>query len=163
MKPNPYFLHVDVSQQSLSLYENDILIKNYLVSTGKNGVGEVYGSEQTPRGLHVIRAKIGANALPNTVFIQRRPTGEIYSPELRKAEPTRDWILTRIFWLSGLEVGKNRLGKVDTMRRYIYIHGTPEENIMGTPGSRGCIRMKNNDIIELFDHVPVGTRMLIKE
>ncbi|MFZ2315525.1 MAG: L,D-transpeptidase [Gammaproteobacteria bacterium] len=156
-------LEVTVSQQTLSVFDNDKLIKQYSVSTGKNGVGEMFGSEQTPRGRHIIRAKIGANSEANTVFIGRRPTGEIFNETLQAKFPGRDWILTRIFWLSGLEKGKNRLGRVDTMRRYVYIHGTPDQVALGVPGSRGCIRMRNADIIELFDIVPVGAEIAIIE
>ncbi|HVY53176.1 MAG TPA: L,D-transpeptidase, partial [Gammaproteobacteria bacterium] len=135
----------------------------YLISTAKNGAGEQYGSEQTPRGLHIIRAKIGQGAAPNTVFVKRRPTGEICTPEFKQQHPGRDWILTRILWLSGTEVGKNRLGRVDTMRRYIYVHGTPDDVVMGLPGSRGCIRMRNEELIELFNLIPVKTPVLIIE
>lgn len=131
------------------------------ISTGRKGVGEVNGSEQTPRGWHQVRAKIGGGQPENAVFVARRPTGEIYAPEMRTAYPGRDWILTRILWLSGLEPGKNRLGKVDTMRRFIYIHGCPDEDAMGIPGSRGCIKMRNRELIDFFDRVPVGTRVHI--
>lgn len=127
------------------------------VSTARNGVGEQYGSEKTPRGRHYVRAKIGAGLPANAVLVSRRPTGEIYSPALRAAFPDRDWILTRILWLCGQEKGRNRLGTVDTMRRYIYIHGCPDEDPMGVPSSRGCIKMRNADLIALFDRVPVGT------
>lgn len=153
------FLQIHVPTQKLFVYVNNQIVREYIISTAKNGVGEVNGSEQTPRGWHIIRAKIGAKQLSNTVFVNRRPTGEIYTPELRKLYPERDWILTRILWLSGLEPGKNRLGNVDTMRRYVYFHGTPDENKMGSPGSRGCIRMSNQDMIELFDWIPVGTKV----
>lgn len=156
-------LEVHVPSQKMAVFDKGKQIKEYLISTAKNGVGEMLGSEQTPRGWHIIRAKIGGDCAPNTVFIARRPTGEVYTPELRAKFPQRDWILTRIFWLSGLEVGKNRLGDMDTMRRYIYIHGAPDDIAMGLPGSRGCIRMSNENIIELFSHAPVGTRLLIKE
>lgn len=156
------FLKVDLIHQVLMVLQNEQIIKKYRISTGKNGIGEQYGSGKTPRGLHIIRAKIGANSPLNTVFIRRRPTGEIYSPELRAQFPERDWILTRILWLSGLEVGKNRLGQVDTMRRYIYIHGTPDDVELGKPGSKGCIRMHNQDIIELFDNVPAYTQILLE-
>ena len=115
------------------------------------------GSYCTPLGAHIIRAKIGAGLPENTVFVGRRPTGELYTPELSEQFPKRDWILTRILWLSGCEVGFNRLGDVDTMRRYIYIHGSPDSVHMGEPGSIGCIRMRNADIVELFDLVPAGT------
>ncbi|MDR3491192.1 MAG: L,D-transpeptidase [Gammaproteobacteria bacterium] len=158
-----FFLKAIIATQELLVYQDDKLVKTYAISTAKNGAGEVFGSEQTPRGLHQIRAKIGRNVPPNTVFVKRRPTGEIYSPELKNLYPDRDWILTRIFWLSGLEVGKNRLGKVDTMRRYIYIHGTPDDTKMGQPGSKGCIRMRNHDLIEMFNIVPCFTSLLIQE
>lgn len=157
----PVTLEVDIATQSLRVCEAGREVKRYLISTGKNGVGEQFGSEQTPRGAHYIRAKIGAGQPANAVFVGRRPTGECYSLAMRAQYPNRDWILTRIFWLCGREVGKNRLGKVDTMRRYIYIHGTPDDVEMGVPGSRGCIRMRNSDIIELFDQIPVGTSITI--
>lgn len=156
-------LKVSIAKQQLTVYENDNLMREYAVSTAKNGAGEIAGSEKTPRGWHVIRAKIGDQCAVNTVFVERRPTGEIYKPELKLQYPQRDWILTRIMWLSGLEVGKNRLGNVDTMRRYVYIHGTPDETGMDIPGSRGCIRMRNEDLIELFNTIPVQTHVLIEE
>lgn len=133
----------------------------YSVSTSRNGPGELEGSFCTPRGAHIVRAKIGAGQPMNTVFVRRRPTGEIWTPELGERFPGRDWILTRILWLSGCEPGKNRLGDVDTMRRYIYIHGSPDSVPMGGPGSIGCIRMRNQDIVELFDRVPAGTAVRI--
>ena len=107
------------------------------------------------------RAKIGAGLPENTVFVGRRPTGERYTPELLAQFPKRDWILTRILWLSGCEVGFNRLGNVDTMRRFIYIHGSPDSVQMGRPGSIGCIRMRNTDIVELFDRIAIGTTVNI--
>lgn len=133
------------------------VLMHVLVSTSKNGVGEQKGSYQTPQGRHRVRAKIGAGAAFNTVFVGRRKTGEIWSPELAAGNPNRDWILTRILWLSGMEPGKNRFGEVDTMRRYIYLHGSPDSVEMGEPGSIGCIRMKNSDIVSLFDLAPAGT------
>ncbi len=156
-------LHVSIEKQALTILNNGQCIKSYPISTAKNGVGELAGSEKTPRGKHKIRAKIGKDCAINTVFKERRPTGEIYSPELKKTHPNRDWILTRILWLSGLEIGKNRLGNQDTMRRYIYIHGTPDEVDMNVPGSRGCIRMRNNDLIELFDQIACYTTVYIEE
>ena len=154
---------IDIPSQTLSLFEDDKLIRSYSVSTAKNGVGQEYGSECTPLGKHYIRAKIGANAPVNTVYIARRPTGEIYSPDLAKQHPGRDWILTRIMWLCGLEYGKNRhSGNLDTMRRKIYIHGTPDSIQMGIPRSRGCIRMRNDDVIELFGIVEPGIPVEIK-
>ena len=143
---------IDVARQELILAE-----RRYAISTSKNGLGEANGSFCTPRGRHLVRAKIGAGQPLNAVFVRRRPTGEIWTPALHAAYPGRDWILTRILWLSGCEPGFNRLGKVDTMRRYIYIHGAPESADMGKPGSIGCIRMRNADIVELFDLVPPYT------
>lgn len=157
------FIEVSIAEQRLRLYEEGKIVMDVLISTASKGAGEMRGSEQTPRGWHTIRAKIGAEAPVNTVFKGRRPTGEIYTPELGTAQPGRDWMLTRILWLSGLEPGKNRLGIVDTMRRYIYIHGTPDEEPMGIPASHGCIRMRNEDMVELFDRVPAGTPILISE
>ena len=150
-------IRIDAAQQELTLLEGDKVIKCYAVSTAKNGLGEKNGSFQTPRGRHIVRAKIGAGQPPGTVFVRRRPTGEVWSRELHAQYPGRDWILTRILWLSGKEPGKNRLGDVDTMRRYIYIHGSHELAEMGKPGSIGCIRMRNKDIEELYDLVPPYT------
>lgn len=153
-------IFISLPGQTLALYdETGILQRCYAVSTARNGVGELRGSFRTPRGFHVIRAKIGAQQPENTVFVRRRPTGEIWTPELAAAHPGRDWILTRILWLSGCEPGYNRLGDVDTMRRYIYLHGSPDTAEMGVPGSIGCVRMRNAEIIELFDCVPVKTRV----
>jgi len=156
-------LDIDIGSQTLRVMEGEQETARFRVSTARNGPGELQGSEQTPRGWHRIRARIGAGQPVNTGFVGRRPTGEIYTPALRAAHPERDWILTRILWLSGLEPGRNRLGKVDTMRRYIYIHGCPEEDAMGIPGSHGCIKMHNADMLALFDLVQPGTRVLIHE
>ena len=156
-------IHIRLDLQYLDLYEeNEELIERFAVSTATKGPGELRGSNCTPRGAHIIRAKIGAGQPEGTVFVGRRPTGEIYSPELAAKYGKRDWILTRILWLSGCERGFNRLGPVDTMRRYIYIHGTPDTVELGKPGSHGCIRMRNCDIIRLFDQVPVGTPVFIE-
>ena len=133
------------------------------MSASKQGAGELNGSYCTPRGKHLIRAKIGAGQPINTVFVERRPTGEIYTPALAARFPGRDWILTRLLWLSGCEPGFNRLGRVDTMRRCIYIHGSPDSVELGKPGSIGCIRMRNQDIVELFDFVPILTPVEIFE
>lgn len=160
---NAPWIHVENSKQCLQLKAGQQILFQTTVSTALKGLGELHGSECTPRGWHVIRAKIGANYPCNTVFVSRRPTGESYTAELRAKYPDRDWILTRILWLSGLEPDKNRLGSVDTMRRYIYIHGSPDEDIMGIPSSHGCIKMSNQDVIRLFDLVQVGTRVNIAE
>ena len=157
-------IEISIPDQTLKLFSDEGKeLKRYSVSTSRHGAGEVEGSLRTPRGEHIVRAKIGAGQPPTTVFQGRRPTGEIWTPGLGERFPGRDWILTRILWLSGREVGKNRLGNVDTMRRYIYIHGSPDSVPMGTPGSIGCIRMRNDDIVDLFDRVPAGTPVRIAE
>lgn len=157
-------IKISIAEQTLDLLdETGKLIKRYSVSTAKNGAGEQNGSFKTPRGKHVVRAKVGGGQPINTVFVERRPTGETYSPELAAQFPARDWILTRILWLSGCEVGFNRLGNVDTMRRCVYIHGSPDTAQMGKPGSHGCVRMHNHDLVDLFDRVPTGTPVFISE
>ena len=157
-------IEIDVGKQTLVVRDGKgKSLKTYSVSTAKKGVGEKNGSLCTPRGRHIIRAKIGSGQAENTVFVRRRPTGETWSPDLHAKHPGRDWMLTRILWLSGKEPGRNRLGEVDTMRRYIYIHGSPDTAEMGKPGSIGCIRMRNRDIVELFDLVPPYTQVEISE
>lgn len=157
-------IFIRTPQQLLELVDdNGAVIKRYSISTASNGLGEKSGSNCTPRGRHIIRAKIGGGMPANTVFRGRRPTGEIYSEQLAADNPGRDWILTRILWLSGCEPGFNRLGDVDTMRRYIYIHGCPDSAPMGKPASIGCVRMRNAEIIELFDLAPAGTPVEICE
>lgn len=157
-------IEISIPRQTLVLSDGRrTVLKTYRVSTAKKGAGEKNGSLQTPRGRHIVRAKIGAGQPLNTVFVRRRATGEVWSAELHGKFPGRDWILTRILWLSGCEPGKNRLGDVDTMRRYIYIHGSPDSAEMGKPGSIGCIRMRNADIVELFDLVAPYTSVEIKE
>ena len=158
------YIRVSLANQRLELLDgSNRLLMDVAVSTSANGPGELMDSNCTPRGWHVIRARIGAHAAVNTVFVGRRPTGEVYSPQLCAREPRRDWILTRILWLSGVERGRNRLGRVDTMRRYIYIHGAPDETPMGCVGSHGCVRMRNAQLVELFERVAVGTRVYIGE
>ena len=155
-------LHIDLTTQRLHLLEEGgVCVKSYAVSTGANGPGELIGSGCTPRGEHRIRAKIGAGMPIGTVFKGRRPTGEIWTPELNAQYPGRDWILTRILWLCGNQPGFNRLGTVDSMRRYIYIHGTPDDQPMGEARSHGCIRMRNEDVREVFDRAPVGALVKI--
>ena len=156
-------IEISISKQKLSLFDTDNILKTYIVSTAKNGPGELMDSECTPRGKHIISEKIGAASPVNSVFVGRLPTGEIYEPALRELHPERDWILTRILWLSGTEEGKNKGGNVDSRDRYIYIHGAPEDVEMGCPGSRGCVRMRNKDIIELFELVEVGTEVVIND
>jgi hypothetical protein len=153
-------IEIRLSTQMLS-FSKEGMLREYPISSALNGAGQQSGSGCTPLGQHYIRAKIGQNLPVNTVFVARRPTGEIYSEQLAQQFPERDWILTRILWLSGRELGYNRLGKVDSMRRYIYIHGTPDSEPMGVPMSHGCIRMRNVDLVELFDMTPIGTQVLI--
>ena len=157
-------IEIKIKLQNLDVMDNNqVRIKSYRISSAINGVGQKKDSFCTPLGKHIVRAKIGSDQPINTVFIKRRPTGEIYTPELGASYPGRDWILTRILWLSGCELGFNRLGVVDTMRRFIYIHGSPNCINMGKPGSIGCIRMFSTDLLELFDLVDVGTEVNIKE
>lgn len=156
-------IEVSIAAQTLRLFKSDRLEREWRVSTASNGAGEQSGSECTPRGAHIVRAKIGAGQPLNAVFRGRRPTGEIYSETLAERDPDRDWVLTRILWLSGCEPGRNRLGNVDSMRRYIYIHGTPDSEPMGEPRSHGCVRMRNDDLLQLFKRVDVGCPVLIHE
>ena len=157
-------IRISIASQTLTLFDGaDQVLARYPVSTASRGAGELRGSYCTPCGKHLIRARIGAGQPINAVFVARRPSGEVYSPQLAAAFPERDWILTRILWLSGCVPQRNRLGCVDTMRRYIYIHGTPDSSPMGVPRSHGCIRMRNADIIDLFDRVPVYSAVEIVE
>ena len=158
---NPHLV-VDIDTQRLTLFAGAHARRQYPVSTGANGVGEDYGSGCTPRGLHRVRLRIGAGCPVGTVFRGRRPTGEIHDAALAAAHPERDWILTRILWLTGCEPGRNRGGRVDTLRRFIYIHGCPDSEPMGVPRSHGCIRMRNRDLLELFEQTPNGTLVDIR-
>lgn len=155
-------IQIHLATQQLVLHsDNGAILLECAVSTAKNGAGEINNSGCTPRGKHRIRAKIGAGCAENTVFVRRRPTGEVYSPALAAQHPQRDWILTRILWLTGCESGFNRGGHCDTLRRFIYLHGTPDSEPMGVPLSHGCIRMRNADIMRLFDAVTCGTAVEI--
>ncbi len=156
-------IEINISKQNLRLLDGDKLIKEYRISTAKNGAGELMDSECTPRGEHIIREKIGAACEANTVFVGRQATGEIYHPELRAQFPDRDWILTRILWLGGCEQDRNKGANVDSYDRYIYIHGSPDDVAMGAAGSKGCVRMRNDDIIELFELVENNTSVNIIE
>lgn len=159
----PLRIEISLSEQRLCLADGNAVRFEAPVSTAARGPGEEKDSFCTPRGTHVVRARIGEGVPLSTVFVGRRPSGEIYTPALGRAYPGRDWILTRILWLSGLEPGRNRLGNVDTMQRYIYIHGAPDEVRLGVPGSHGCIRMSSREVVELFDRVPAGTEVRIRE
>lgn len=156
-------IDIDIGKQALCLFDGETLLREYTVSTAANGVGQQEGSGCTPLGRHRIRARIGTGQPSGAVFVGRRPTGEVWSPQLAAEYPQRDWILSRILWLSGEQPGFNRLGNVDSMRRFIYIHGTPDSEPMGIPCSHGCVRMRNADVLELFDLVPVGCPVLIHE
>lgn len=152
---------INLRLQKLTLWEatpeGERKLCEYPVSTARNGAGEAEGSYCTPRGLHRIAQKIGADAPLFSVFKARVPTGEIWTPELEAKAPGSDWILSRILWLEGMEPAKNQGGTVDSQARYIYIHGTNEESKIGTAVSHGCIRMRNTDVADLFERVPVGT------
>lgn len=156
-------LDISIAAQRLELREHRQVKLVFPVSTAKNGAGEQMGSECTPTGWHKIRAKIGAGLPLKAIFVGRRPTGEIYTPELASRFPERDWILSRILWLGGIEPGRNRYGRVDSTWRYIYIHGCPDELMQGKPESHGCIRMKNQHVVELFDYVDTGLTINIHE
>ncbi len=154
-------VHINITDQTLSIHDGSLFVKQFSISSALNGVGQQQGSGKTPLGRHYIRAKIGRDCAPNTVFVGRRDTGEIYDDNLAKKYPARDWILSRILWLCGQQVGLNRLGNVDSMARYIYIHGTPDSEPMGVAKSHGCIRMRNCDVLELFDWVPINAPVTI--
>jgi len=155
-------VNISIYDQLLRLTFNNE-VTEYSISTSKLGAGQQKGTNQTPLGRHKVRAKIGTKAYENSVFVGRRSTGEIYTPKLAAQFPKRDWILTRILWLSGCEIGHNRLGNVDSMQRFIYIHGTPDSEPMGRAESHGCIRMRNSDVIELFEALDVGSPILIQQ
>jgi len=157
------YLDIDISTQRLSLFQGDACIKRYVISTAKNGAGEKNGSGCTPKGWHSIRIKIGTDAPINSVFVGRRATGEIYNGKLAEQFPNRDWILSRILWLSGSDSGINRGSGCDSLARFIYIHGTPDTEPMGIPLSHGCVRMVNHDMLELFDLVEAGMKVFLHE
>jgi len=156
-------LHISLADQRLYGFADGQLVLRLPVSTALNGPGERNGSGCTPRGRHQVRARIGEGLPLGAVLRGRRWTGEVWTPELHAQHPGRDWILTRILWLSGCEPGRNRLGEVDTFRRYIYLHGTPDTEPLGIPLSHGCIRLRNADLLELFPRVPVHCPVNIEE
>lgn len=157
--PTDATIVIRLREQRLRLVQDGIERLAFDVSTASRGAGCLQGSGCTPTGLHRIRAKVGAGCAPGTVFVGRRATGEVYTPTLGEREPGRDWILTRILWLDGLEHGINKGGEVDTLRRFVYIHGTADEASIGRPASHGCVRMRNADIVRLFEAVRCGTRV----
>ncbi len=157
------YLHVSIAEQRMYAFAQQQLVRCYTISTALNGPGELNGSGCTPRGMHYIRAKIGADLPLGAVLRGRRWTGEVWSPSLQEAFPDRDWILSRILWLSGSELARNRMGDCDTFRRYIYMHGTADEHLLGQAYSHGCIRMHNTDIIELYDDLADACPVEISE
>ncbi|MBT3196425.1 MAG: L,D-transpeptidase [Gammaproteobacteria bacterium] len=156
-------IRISLKRQQLTLYREGKEPLTYSVSTALRGAGEQWNSGCTPRGRHHVRIKIGAGCPLNSVFVGRRYSGEIYSEPLARQYPDRDWILSRILWLSGDESGLNRGGNIDTLRRMIYIHGTPDCEPMGVPRSHGCVRMRSGDVMDLFERVAVGTTVWIEE
>ena len=159
----PYHLHISCQTQILSVYIENKLLNTYFISTGIKGTGQQINSGRTPLGWHCVAEKFGDLAVENAVFIARKETGEVYSPKLKTQFPNRDWILTRILRLKGLETAFNLGGEVDTYERYIYIHGTPDEVILGEKGSKGCIRMNNKDIISIYNLLSIGTPVYISD
>ena len=157
------WIRIRTATQVLELLDGEQVLATYPVSTAAKGVGELMGSEQTPRGAHEVKELIGEGAPAGAVFVGRLATGEVCTPELQGANPDRDWILSRVIWLGGLEDGRNRGGEVDTYARYIYIHGAPESEPMGEARSHGCIRMRNEDVIALFDAIEAGMLVQIDD
>ena len=151
---------IDLSSQSLVLPK---IQKKYQISSGLNGIGEQENSGKTPRGWHKIEKKIGGEQPIHAVFKARVWTGEIYTEQLAQQSPDRDWILSRIMWLKGLEPNFNSGEGCDTFNRYIYIHGTPESEPLGIPVSHGCIRMHNQDVLEVYNLIPEGALVYISE
>lgn len=163
MRDTLFQIDIYLQQQILRLRKDGQLLAEYPVSTARNGAGEKMNSECTPRGQHRIAEKFGDECPVDSVMVGRKPTGEIYTPQLRACFPERDWILTRILRLDGMEEGINRGGDVDSYERMIYIHGSPDDVQMGAPGSHGCIRMRNADVLSLYVTVPVGTTVNIHD
>ncbi|MDO5650605.1 MAG: L,D-transpeptidase [Moraxella sp.] len=156
---------IDISQQCLKLFDGGVLLSAYPISSAKNGIGQLINSGCTPLGRHRICQKIGDDLPMNAVLVGRAFTGEIYDESLASQHPQRDWILTRILRLAGVEDGVNK-GEIngvscDSCERYIYIHGTPDSEPMGVPRSHGCIRMRNADVLALYAQVSVGTAVEI--
>lgn len=153
-------VYISIQQQRLFFFRDGRCEKSFPISTAKNGVGELAGSECTPRGWHSIADIIGLNAPINTVFKARQPTGQIYNAELEQQFPNEDWILTRIIRLAGKEIGFNQGGNCDTYNRFIYIHGGTEKTL-GVPASHGCIRMSNQAIEQVSNELQVGDSVFI--
>lgn len=157
------FLLVNIQKQELYVVRNDAVEKTYHISSSKYGTGNRKGSEKTPLGVHRVAEKIGAGAKPNTIFIGRKNTGEVTAIIKDSLDVEEDKVTSRILWLEGLEKGINKGKGIDSHDRFIYIHGTQEEGLIGTPASHGCIRLYNKDVIELFDLIGTGTLVVIAE
>lgn len=162
LQSREYAVVVNPEAQELYLVRDSKILQIYPVSTSKNGIGTRVGSEKTPWGTHRIKEKIGEGAPEGAVFAGRQPTGEIANIERKPIETGEDLITTRIMWLEGEEENINKGEGVDSHGRYIYIHGAQEEGLIGQPASHGCIRMRNKDVIELFNRVPAGTLVEIQ-
>lgn len=157
------FLLVNIGKQEMYLVRNDAIEKTYRISSGKTGAGNQAGSGKTPLGVHCVSEKFGAGAKPNTIFVGRKDTGKAATVYTNAVDTEEDHVTSRILWLEGLEPGINSGKGIDSKQRFIYIHGTPEEGLIGKPASHGCIRMYNKDVIELFDLVQVGTPVVLVE
>jgi len=147
------FIYVDINKQKLFLLDNRVTIKKYNISTSKRGLGNKSNSLQTPEGLHKIKSKYGQGVPIGGILDHRKFNGEIASINLDTTSTAIDIICTRVIRIIGLEDGVNKGGEVDTYLRKIYLHGTNEEGLIGKESSHGCIRMKNQDIVDLFDRV----------
>lgn len=155
---------VDASAQELQLIEQGRVTRSWIISTAEAGIGSQSGSNKTPLGVHRVAKKYGDGEPLGMILKARQVTGRI-APILTApgARSKADNVTTRILWLDGLEPGLNKGGKVDSFKRYIYIHGTDEEGRLGQPASHGCVRMKNRDVVELFDRVGVDTLVVIAQ
>lgn len=161
-KMNIFSIETKLSEQKLYVMRDNQIFKQYPISSSKFGIGSEAGSNKTPLGKHIVREKIGAGAPINTIFKSRVDTKKIAQVCLEPKDTGHDYVTTRILWLEGIEEGINKGNGIDSYRRNIYIHGTPEEGLIGTPASHGCIRMRNKDVMELFDLIPTGTKVEIK-
>ena len=153
---------IDISEQRLYLFEKDVLKQSFPVSTSSFGEGSIENSFKTPLGSHQIKEKIGTNVPINTIFIARENTNKKAKIINEKIDSDDDYVTSRILWQDGLEIGKNKGFGVDSYDRYIYIHGTHEEGLIGEKASHGCIRMFNQDVVYLYDKVEEGTEVLIR-
>ena len=150
-------IDIEISSQRLFLKENGQIIRSYPVSSSSFGEGQIENSFKTPYGKHKIKTKIGTNVNKNNFFISRQHIPQSATIIHEPIDSKDDFITSRIMWLEGEEEGFNRGGSVDSFKRYIYIHGTHEEGLIGQKASHGCIRMLNHDVIELFEIVSEGT------